>query len=207
MARRLRVMGIPEGPVADDTETDSRLSDLLSTFKSKSKIELLRKLASVEGKDVPYLMGCGLLGSQILLAGGLEPRDPKQKTGLRYGPSGSKQIYLFETDDDGKRKEKVVYNHGHSHSHSGEFGGIIKGDCCYGELHQGKPEPLVVEVGGKLYVLSGGPRCFSKSPVFKEFNSGLGPLCRTLHIYGLVLVHFVTSLMRLWAPRSWSPHQ
>ncbi|PQQ06122.1 hypothetical protein Pyn_40599 [Prunus yedoensis var. nudiflora] len=200
MMRRLRVMGIPEGPVADDTETNSRslyictyesktghahydirairLSDLLSTFKSKSKIELLRKLASVEGEDVPYLMGCGLLGSQILLAGGLEPRDPKQKTGFRYGPSGSKQIYLFETDDDGKIKEELVYNHGRSHSHShtpsdeGEFGGIIKGDCCYGELHQGKPEPLVVEVGGKLYVLSGGPRCFSKSPVFEEFNLG-----------------------------------
>ncbi|CAB4287189.1 unnamed protein product [Prunus armeniaca] len=100
MARRPRVIGIPEGAVADDTDTNSRslyvctyecktghvrydiraikLGDLLYTFKSKSKIELLRKLASVEGKGVPYLMGCSLLGSQILLAGGLEPGDPKQ---------------------------------------------------------------------------------------------------------------------------------
>ncbi|XP_008241413.2 PREDICTED: uncharacterized protein LOC103339835 [Prunus mume] len=208
MERRLREMGIPEGAaVADDTGTNSKslyictykcnsrsfharydisaigLSDLSSILKSKSqlkidKLELLRKLASVEGKDVPYDMGCCLFGSQILLAGGRKPEDPEQDDTSLYELDAGTQIYLFEADDNEKTKAKV-YNHGNrfgsfpppqSHSHGG---GIIKGDCCYGELHQGKPQPLVVEVAGKLFVLSSGPVDFP-SPAFEEFNSNKG---------------------------------
>ncbi|KAH0971632.1 hypothetical protein GBA52_023788 [Prunus armeniaca] len=209
MARRLHVMGIPEGAVADDTDANNmslyicthectthharydiraiRLSDLSSILKSKSqsqskftKSELLRKLAFIEGDDVPYLMGCGLFGSQILLAGGQKPPGPEMSIGCRYGPYGSTQIYLFETDDDDEKRKEKVYNHGnrfgssppftppsHDHIHSG---GIIKGNCCYGKLHQVKAEPLVVEVGGKLFVLSGGLLASSESPIFEEFN-------------------------------------
>ncbi|CAB4317555.1 unnamed protein product [Prunus armeniaca] len=209
MERRLRVMGIPEGAVAGDTDTNSKslyictykcnsrsfharydisaigLSDLSSILKSKSqlkidKLELLRKLASVEGKDVPYDTGCCLFGSQILLAGGRKPEDLEQDDTSLYELDAGTQIYLFEADDNEKTKAKV-YNHGnrfgsfpppHSHSHS-HGGGIIKGGCCYGELHQGKPQPLVVEVAGKLFVLSSGPVDFP-SPAFEEFNSNKG---------------------------------
>ncbi|KAH0971651.1 hypothetical protein GBA52_023807 [Prunus armeniaca] len=154
MERRLRDMGIPEGAaVADDTGTNSRslyictykcnsrsfharydisaigLSDLSSILKSKSqlkidKLELLRKLASVEGKDVPYDMGCCLFGSQILLAGGRKPEDLEQDDTSLYELDAGTQIYLFEADDNEKTKAKV-YNHGNRfgsfpppHSHS-----------------------------------------------------------------------------------------
>ncbi|KAI5319084.1 hypothetical protein L3X38_038792 [Prunus dulcis] len=90
-----------------------------------------------------------------------------REMGISEGPRW--RMILIPTVGVGRRKpEDPEQDETHSHG-----GGITKGDCCYGELHQGKPQPLVVEVAGKPFVLFGGPVDFP-SPAFEEFNSNKG---------------------------------
>lgn len=120
------------------------LSDLLSS--SNDSLEL-GQLGYRAGEELPANGGCGVLGSKIVFASGLKRNLNRnsRSTGPPYGPDSSTEAYVFDTNDP---------------KHE-----IIRMD---GTLHQGKHVPLVVEVAGKLYALSGKPfgRSFNSFEVF-----------------------------------------
>ncbi|KAL6226389.1 hypothetical protein ACLB2K_000351 [Fragaria x ananassa] len=116
------------------------LPDLL-TSSSSEKLEL-RELARMDDKDfpgkdlpsrvgLPGRVGCGVLGSKIVIASGFKPNFDPDRFGPPYGPHPSTGAYAFDAHDPKQ--------------------GIVK---MPGDLNGGKQSPLMVEFAGKLYVLS-----------------------------------------------------
>ncbi|KAM5563327.1 hypothetical protein ABKV19_018141 [Rosa sericea] len=79
-------------------------------------------------RDLPYLVGCGLFKSKILIGGGLK----KRKTPV-FPPSPSSSVYFFETDTTDQKLKLESFS---------PFLG-------------GKAQPLLVEMKGQLYALAG----------------------------------------------------
>ena len=122
-----------------------KLSDLLSfsdipitifTSGSKSKSSqqedlLLREVDFIDG-DLPTDMGFGIFGSRIVLAGGSER------------PEGPNESYVLETDPSVEPKPRFIGTRRESQPQYVilEFKGV-------------KPDPLLVDIKGKLYALAG----------------------------------------------------
>lgn len=123
-----------------------KLGDLLSS--SSSEPLRLQQVAYKTGDDLPGSVGCGVMGSQIVFAGGLTPTSL-----LGLGVINSKSVW-------------------HRHVYAFETGGgsmIRKLDAT---LQQGKLYPLTVELGGKLYALS--YRLVTDPPSFEVFDPKMG---------------------------------
>ncbi|KAK9929985.1 hypothetical protein M0R45_027047 [Rubus argutus] len=112
-----------------------KVSDLL--FSSDDDELQLRQVAYKAGVDLPGSVSCGVLGSQILFAGGLKPSVPGG-----IGAVTSKEavwhrgVYGFETDPNKREQDDDI---------------ITKMDAS---LLAAKFYPLTVELGGKLYTIS-----------------------------------------------------
>ncbi|XP_004298534.1 PREDICTED: uncharacterized protein LOC101313410 isoform X2 [Fragaria vesca subsp. vesca] len=126
-----------------------RLSDLLSSEKPSR----LRQVGFKAGDHLPGSVGSGVMGSQILLAGGLRPNIP-YGIGAHMLPSAvwHRNVYAFETDPNKQPRPS-----------------IRKLDAT---LQGAKLGPMMVELGGKLYALSyylvGNP------PSFEVFDPKMG---------------------------------
>ncbi|XP_004287096.1 PREDICTED: uncharacterized protein LOC101303058 [Fragaria vesca subsp. vesca] len=116
-----------------------KLSDLLSS-DSVDHLQL-RQVGYKAGDDeLPGFVGCGVLGSQIVFAGGIKPIFVSHPN-----PTWHRDVYVFETEPD-KQPPSV----------------IRKMDA---KLLQAKYLPTMMEVGGKLYALSYKP--ISDPPSFE----------------------------------------
>ncbi|PRQ46419.1 putative kelch-type beta propeller [Rosa chinensis] len=126
-----------------------KLSDLLS---SSSDDDLqLRQLAYKAGTDLPGSVRCGVMGSQIVFAGGLKPSVPYGMGAIRTDSIWYRDVYAFETSDPKQQQHE-----------------IRKMDAT---LLGAKFSPWMVELGGKLYAL-----CYmgvSHSPEFEVFDPKL----------------------------------
>ncbi|PQQ17313.1 uncharacterized protein Pyn_08781 [Prunus yedoensis var. nudiflora] len=105
--------------------------------------------ASITGEYLPGYMSCGVFGSQIVFAGGEKSHIIMAECwDRRFRPDASRAIYGFETRD----PNPTIKPGGRERM----FGKL---------LGEGILEPLLVEVSGKLYVLSG-----IKPPYFQVFD-------------------------------------
>ncbi|ONI23222.1 hypothetical protein PRUPE_2G176100 [Prunus persica] len=121
---------------------------------SKGNSEL-RYRASLTGEYLPFYMGCGVFGSQIVFGGGAKSRlsTVAERSDRRFGPDASRAIYGFETRD----PNPTIKLRGR--------------ERMFGKLLGEVPKPLLMEVSGKLYALSGETiLCKKKPPYFQVFN-------------------------------------
>ncbi|KAK9947666.1 hypothetical protein M0R45_003279 [Rubus argutus] len=122
-----------------------KVSDLLS---SDDELQL-RQVAYKAGVDLPGSVGCGVLGSQILFAGGLKPSVPGGEEAVWH-----RSVYAFETDPSKRERDDDI---------------ITKMDAS---LLGAKSYPFMVELGGKLYALS--CRRMADPPEFEVFDPKVG---------------------------------
>ncbi|CAB4300438.1 unnamed protein product [Prunus armeniaca] len=133
----------------DDTTTRTECAAC-----SKGNSEL-RYRASLTGEYLPGYMGCGVFGSQIVFGGGVKSRlsTVAECTHIRFGPDASRAIYGFETRD----PNPTIKLRGR--------------ERMFGKLLGEVPTPLLMEVSGKLYALSGETiLCDKKPPYFQVFD-------------------------------------
>ncbi|CAN6699964.1 unnamed protein product [Malus baccata var. baccata] len=137
-----------------DELVTTKVCDLCSS--GAGQLPLLRDLASIHDENLCYSPGCGVFGSQIIFAGGLEPGE------RRRGPSrtASKKIYVFETDSSVDSNPSIKPLSESSRR-------IIPG-----EFIGNKTQPFMVEFNGDdgkkdLYALSGYPFPLCFPPTFE----------------------------------------
>ncbi|CAL9007336.1 unnamed protein product [Prunus brigantina] len=134
----------------DDTTTRTECAAC-----SKGNSELCYR-ASLTGEYLPGYMGCGVFGSQIVFGGGEKSHvsTVAESCHRRFGPDASRAIYGFETRD----PNPTIKLRGRERM----FGKL---------LGEGIPTPLLIEVSGKLYALSGETiSCDKKPPYFQVFD-------------------------------------
>ncbi|KAM1173120.1 hypothetical protein ACFX19_026445 [Malus domestica] len=143
-----------------DELVTTKVCDLCSS--GAGQLPLLRDLASIRDENLCYSPGCGVFGSQIIFAGGLEPGE------RRRGPSrtASKKIYVFETDSSVDSNPSIKPLSESSRR-------IIPG-----EFIGNKTQPFMVEFNGDdgkkdLYALSGYPFPLCFPPTFEPRYSGV----------------------------------
>ncbi|KAM1046407.1 hypothetical protein ACFX13_026488 [Malus domestica] len=155
----------PPTVVGGDELVTTKVCDLCSS--GAGQLPLLRDLASIHDENLCYSPGCGVFGSQIIFAGGLEPRErsPRQR---RRGPSrtASKNIYVFETDSSVDSNPSIKPLSESSRRIIPE------------EFIGNKTQPFMVEFNGDdgkkdLYALSGYPFHLCISPTFEILVSSL----------------------------------
>ena len=128
-----------------------------------SEINQLDEVAYEFGQHLPIFAGCGVFGSEIIFAGGSRVRE--------YGSlerDCSKDLYAFDTDNryhsPEAKKPKTDVDH-------------VKNPKPFKKMaasfRQGKHRPLLVELGGKLYSLSGKPiyEPAPTNPAFEVFDA------------------------------------
>ncbi|KAM5547769.1 hypothetical protein ABKV19_001971 [Rosa sericea] len=128
-----------------------KLSDLLCS--SDDDPVQLRQVAYAAGDHLPASIGGGVFGSQIIFAGGVKPSFPIISL-LRSDLVWHRDVYAFETDPNKQQPQP----------HD-----ITRMDAT---LLQAKFYPLIVELGGKLYALSG--LRVSDPPSFEVFDPNVG---------------------------------
>lgn len=143
-----------------ENRTDSSVSyiikamkfrDLIST-SSSSHYGLLRQVASTSGCHLAGLPSCGVLGSQILFASG---RQDGLRKWLESELPNSMDIHVFDVKSDDPMNYDNIK----------PFTKFFKGM---------KPEPVLVELQGKLYALAGfpTPKYLNSGPFFEVFDPG-----------------------------------
>ncbi|KAM5578298.1 hypothetical protein ABKV19_008551 [Rosa sericea] len=128
-----------------------KLSDLLSSGEPLR----LRQVGFKAGDHLPGTVGSGVMGSQILLAGGLRPNIPYGFGAHRHDSAvWHRNVYAFETDPNKQPHDNST---------------IRKLDAT---LQAAKLSPMMVELGGKLYALS--YRLVGDPPSFEVFDPKMG---------------------------------
>ena len=112
-------------------------------------------MAYKAGVDLPGSVSCGVLGSQILFAGGLKPSVPGGIGAVTSKEAvWNRSVYAFETDPSKRERDDDI---------------ITKMDAS---LLGAKSYPFMVELGGKLYALS--CRRMADPPEFEVFDPKVG---------------------------------
>ncbi|KAM5557236.1 hypothetical protein ABKV19_024566 [Rosa sericea] len=121
---------------------------------TKVQDHILREVDFLQGNDVPYDMGFGVFGSQIVLAGGLQLPQRHRTTS---------KVYVLDTLRDKPKFIKRKANKPKAHDH-----GIP-------EFQSPKRLPQLMEIEGKLYALDLRPQQgFPSSSSFEVFDPQTG---------------------------------
>lgn len=136
------------------------LSRLLSKVITQAAPEksYLRQVEVWYGDDLPVHMGFGVFGSEIVLAGGYKAKHNVEEH--EFVPDLCKEVYVCETDPSVNPNARIKPSR---------------------NLVQGKAQPLLWELEGKLYALAGFPcgsnhdmSYFHSSPCFEVLDPTVG---------------------------------